>query len=231
MNILKTSSKFWNSSKNSEFIQDLSHWNGKGRFANKSIWEKLGKKHKKLFTTLCEITHTNLPVKNILGWGCGGGLNVLALNKLTLNYYGVDISKPNLQECSRQIKKNKIKNFYPVLIQIEKPEEVCKLIPAPIDFFISTSVYQHFPNKTYGITVTKIAYKLLSKTGIALIHIRYNNSNFELNYSGKDYTKNAIIFTSYGLEEFYKICTTTGFKVLKIIKIPLTLSAYFLLKK
>lgn len=221
---------YWSKSQHDEVTQDLSHWAGKGRWIDKGCWENIGNKHFKMFEIICSLTG-KIPKKSMLEWGPGGGANAVRFSTFFEDYYGVDISEANLLESSNQLKKHKYDKFHSILIQPCKPEECLQNISEPIEFFLSTAVYQHFPSKKYGVSVTEIAYNLLGSGGLAIIQTRYDDGTEAVKSKDRDYNANAIGFTSYRIEEFWETAIQCGFKPLMVNLEPNTNYAYYLLQK
>lgn len=107
-------------------------------------------------------------------------------------FYGVDISKANLDECTRQCERSALRPFRPILIDPEDPESVPQVVDGPLDAFLSTAVYQHFPSKSYGHRVTRIAGELLRPGGVALIQTRYSEGSRRFRPKKRGYKHNAI---------------------------------------
>jgi hypothetical protein len=227
--IIQDSALFWNLSE--LIVQDLSHWQGKGRWENVDSWEEIGRVHLAMFKQFLSITGRNTPVKSMLEWGTGGGANLVSFTKEIEMCYGVDISAPNLDECEKQLHLRSCTNFKRILISVESPCACLSLIESPIDFFLCTAVYQHFPSKEYGIEITKIAYEMLACNGIAIIQIRYEDGEIRYESQHKDYSKNVVVFTSYTIEEFWQIVKNIGFIPVSLYLEPKTNYAYYFLKK
>jgi hypothetical protein len=221
---------FWSKSHNDEGTQDLSHWVGKGRWIDKNSWEDIGNKHFKMFEDICLLTGKK-PKKSMLEWGPGGGANAVRFSMFFDEYFGVDISNANLAECKHQLQIRSFGKFHSILIKPDKPEDCLQSISEPIEFFLSTAVYQHFPGKEYGVLVTETAYKLLVSGGFAIIQIRYDDGEVAFQSKDRDYNINAITFTSYRIEEFWGIAILCGFKPLMVNLEPDSNYAYYLLQK
>jgi hypothetical protein len=227
LKIAKDAGKYWISSKSSEEKRDLSHWRNVGRWEDDQNWLGIGENHFNMFEKLCTMSNVNRDsVKTMIEWGQGGGANAMAFAKHVSEFFGVDISQPNLDECSEQLRASGFDSFCPVLIHAEEPESCIDKINTSVNFFLSTSVFQHFPSRSYGVKVLNIAYQLLKDEGIALIQIRYG-----IPPKTRDYRRNAITFTSYPLDEFWRCCQETGFNPMYISLAPNSDNAYYFLKK
>ena len=229
--IANDAGQYWSKSEESKKIQDLSHWRGAGRW-NEGEWQKIGEHHFTLLKRLCTYSNISLEsVRSMLEWGPGGGSNVVRFSENMSTIYGVDISRSNLDECSRQLEKINFKKFYPVLIPPEDPDSCLNQIKEPVDLFLSTAVFQHFPSKEYGIRIMSVAYELLKPGAVAIIQIRYDNSKRHYHSKKRNYRHNAVTFTSYGLDEFWDICASIKFTPLYIHLESAINYAYYYLRK
>ncbi len=223
--------QYWNASRDTARIKDLSHWRDEGRWVAER-WEALGERHYSLFQRLAPARDDRTPVR-MLEWGPGGGSNVVAFARhLPIEtFYGVDISAANLEECGRQSARSGVGGFEPIEIHPESPEAVTARIPAPLDIFLSTAVYQHFPSKAYGERVTRIASDLLRPAGVALIQTRYDDGSPKYRTKRRDYKSNAITFTSYDVAEFWTLLAATGLVPLAVHLVPDSNYAFYLAVK
>ncbi|NEO40885.1 MAG: class I SAM-dependent methyltransferase [Moorea sp. SIOASIH] len=228
--ISRDAGDFWSRSDKSDRIKDLSHWLGEGRWSDEQRWTRVGQMNLERFEKLCLFANTTRPIRSMIEWGPGGGANAVQFCSEVETFIGVDISEANLAESQRQLESLGFDGFQAISIEAEKPEQVLDHVDSTIDFFLSTSVYQHFPSKDYGVRVTKLAYQLLSDQGVALIQIRYDDGSEKFKPKLRDYHQNAITFTSYHLDEFWDIAMSIGFKPL-CITLGSSCYAYFFLKK
>ncbi len=229
--ITTDASNLWGSSTSDSHVRDLSHWIGEGRWVNEQAWNRIGQMHFEMFKKICLLANVTQPICSMVEWGSGGGANAVRFCSEVTTFYGVDISSANLAECQRQLKMRNFCNFRPVLIDIEEPEQCLRVIESPVDFFISTAVYQHFPSKEYGIHITELAHRLLADGGLALIQIRYNDGFPRLRAKRRNYYKNVVTFAAYGIHEFWQAVQCVGFDPLAVILDPSVCYAYFFLKK
>jgi len=229
--IAADAANFWNSSDNSSRVRDLSHWLGEGRWSDEGAWTYIGQLHFAMFEKLCLLADVARPANSMIEWGPGGGANAIQFCSEVTDFYGIDISAANLAECQRQLEMCGFGGFLPILIDGDTPEQCLELVKSPVDVFLSTAVYQHFPSKEYGVRVTELAHKLLADNGVALIQIRYNDGSERFRPKYRDYHKNVVTFTSYGIVEFWQIVLQVGFSPLAITLGPSVNYAYFFLKK
>lgn len=227
----RDASNFWNGVSDDNKVKEFSHYQGLGRWSNYDAWSNIGLQHLEMLNDLIRYVKYDKPIKNILEWGPGGGANAIHLCNKTENFYGVDISEKNLNECKRQLDIKRYRNFHPIHIDINNPEIVMEEVGLTIDFFISTAVYQHFPSKEYGIKITKLAYDLLRSSSLAILQIRYDDNTNKFKSKKNNYVKNAIYFTSYKIDEFWNITQSIGFTPLYVKLNPEVNYAYFFLSK
>jgi cyclopropane fatty-acyl-phospholipid synthase-like methyltransferase len=208
---------FWNMASH-EVIRELSHWAGAELFQNSDVWDNIGKRHFSFYRELCSLAGRTRPVRRILEWGPGGGANATAFAQEVDTFVAVDISEPNLEECIRQMARVGFiaeKKFVPVFFDISSPESVLDMVDEPVDFFLSTAVFQHFPSKSYGERVTRTAFELLAPGGIAIIQTREDDGSEDRRPKTENYVKNFASFTTYQPGEYRAIAENIGFSVLK----------------
>lgn len=197
---------FWNVKH--EAIADLSHWRGIGRWVNEQNWVKIGTDNFTRFKQLCRLVERNeIDIETMLEWGVGGGANAIAFCRIAEIFYGVDISHNSLLECQKQLSLLGYNNFRPIEIEIDRP---CLTKIEPVDFIISTSCFQHFPSKEYGINIVQIISSLLKNNGLSIIQIRFDDGSEKYAPRKEDYFRNAVVFTSYKIDEFWKALIENG---------------------
>lgn len=228
--------RIWDNNEKEEYRQDNSHYRGVGRWADDEKWMAIGKRSLRIINSMLHFYGHEADYwtqdRFMLEWGPGGGANAFAFRNLVKKYYGVDISRDNLAEATRVTRAEGAQSFEPVLLS-EKITEVQALVDKPLDIFLSTAVFQHFPSKDYGIEVLKCVHSLLSSNGICLVQIRFDNGNprFRPNTRLEDYETRHISATSYGLDEFYSIVNQIGFDDIYIRDLAGSNYATFCFKK
>jgi cyclopropane fatty-acyl-phospholipid synthase-like methyltransferase len=159
----------------------------------------------------------------VLEWGPGGGSNLHALAPHATVLYGVDISQQNLQETERVLRMQHPQvDFHAILLR-ENPAEVLERVLQPVDIFVSTAVFQHFPSQQYGADVLNVVGRLCAKGCVGLIQIRFDNGNPK--YTSKDfaeYERLHITATSYELSAFWDLCRAAGLRPVSIFDINTT---------
>ncbi len=218
----------WNASATNGQVRDLSHWRGQGRWANDQAWLELGRNSFQHFVAVLRVFIPELAAQlegwsgeeplfpgTMLEWGPGGGSNVLALAPLFDRYYGVDISEPNLTEASRQAAGSGIDGFIPVHLE-GIPANIEAHIQQPVDLFLSTAVFQHFPSKQYGVDVLETIWNVMAPGALGMVQIRYDDGREQYLPKDGDYASQYVTYTSYGLHEFRQILEDENFEVMDI---------------
>jgi len=221
---------YWSESHDEEFLRDQSHWLGHGRYNDEGLWRRIGQRHHQMVETLCRFSGRQKPIRHMVEWGPGGGANAVAFAPELASFTGVDISRPNLQQCQQQLASEGFDNFHGIAIDPTAPETVLGECQQPCDLFLCTAVYQHFPSKQYGERVTNLAARLLNRDGVALIQIRYDDGKRKFRAKTRDYKANATFFTSYAIDEFWTVAESAGFEPLAVRLNPQANYAYYFLK-
>lgn len=228
--IARQAAIYWGLSSGIDTIRDLSHWAGEGRWANEEAWKAIGELHFQIYEQMCQMTGRDVAIQSMLEWGPGGGANATRFADHCQQFYGVDISEANLKECGRQLGEREV-DYQSLLIDVANPESVGDAVTTPLDFFLCTAVYQHFPSRSYGQRVTKTAHSMLKEGALALIQIRYDNGKKKIGPKVGGYAKNAIHYTTYRQKEFSSLVQRAGFEILDILIDPEPSYAFYLLQK
>ena len=201
-------------------FEDYSHWLGFGPWKDRDRWLKLGQAHFGMFERLCLVTGTRRPVRRIVEWGSGGGANAIHFIREAEEFCGVEISDASLKECQRVLSAAGYQGFVPVLIRADAPEQALTSAGTGFDFFLSTYVFETLPTRSYGERVLRVALGLLRPGGLALVQIRYDDGSSRGAQQKLDYFRHAYRFTSYRVEEFWKIAAAVGFRPEYVTLIP-----------
>jgi SAM-dependent methyltransferase len=216
----KDSGLYWNEGdKHGIDLKDYSHWRDHGPFKD-GRWEALGRLQYQMFEKLVTFAAVERPIGSAIEWGCGGGMNAVHYVGEVNRFYGIDISRANLEECDRQMRSRGFVGFRPILIEPEKPEDALEKVKEKCRFFLCTFVYECLPGVEYANRVTKIAHDLLVPGGLAMIQIRYYNGLSQTRPKRANYFKNATRFTSYPIDEFWILSERIGFEPLYVVLVP-----------
>jgi hypothetical protein len=206
----------WERHENEEWRQEQSHYRGVGRWSDDTAWTNIGRGTIKRLHYLARFLNRDFPdAPVVLEWGPGGGSNLHGFRNAARRYFGVDISQQNLNEATRMIhaEADKSVEFNPVLLD-GRPETVLDEIDEPVDLFLSTAVFQHFPNKEYGEHVLQVIRGACTAGAMGIIQIRFDNGNPK--YKGiesvEEYHANHIRANSYSLDDFWTRCAKVGFQ-------------------
>jgi hypothetical protein len=208
----------WESHEDEVYRQDQSHWRGVGRW-NHQRWTELGQA---VVQRVADLHHAarrewdpdDRPV--LLEWGPGGGANLHALAGRVGTMYGVDISAKNLEETTRVLGEIPHHGFVPVLLDGD-PDTVVAAIDRPVDLFLSTAVFQHFPSPEYGAEVLRAVREVMAPGGLGYIQIRYDDGTERYRpKSVAEYRKRHITATSYSFSAFWNLLDDSGFRPLAI---------------
>jgi SAM-dependent methyltransferase len=234
--LIRDSQTYWNDPSN-RHLKQYSHWRGVGRFAEDSLWLGLGRKHLRLYEGFARAVGLKRPLKRVVEWGCGGGMNAVHFGRLADEFFGVDISSASLEECERQMTAVGLHNFRPILIDAANPEAALDRVQGHCDLFLSTYVFELLPSPEYGVRILRIADEMLAAGGVSMIQIKYNDGSAKTKSRTWAYAKNLAWNATYRVEEFWQAaegCGLTPKLVSLLPRQPLVNDqnyAYFLLQK
>ena len=98
----------------------------------------------------------------------------------------------------------------------DDPSTVADAIHEPIELFVSTAVFQHFPTREYGGDVLRVVAKLLAPGALGCVQIRYDDGTPKYLQKEDDYFARHVTFTSYQLDEFWDLIKSVGLRPLDI---------------
>ncbi len=205
----------WNDHPNDEYRHDQSHWRNQGRWDADS-WSAIGRSTLESVRAAAMMLGRSVPTGPLLEWGPGGGTNLVAFSATSSKLYGVDVSTNNLDEAGRVLGElDHPPPFVPIVVGSD-PTAVADEIDEPVDVFVSTAVFQHFPSREYGGDVLRTVARTLSPQAIGMIQIRYDNGSPKYQQKNADYKRQHITFTSYPLDEFWDLLLAVGLRPLAI---------------
>ncbi len=234
--LIGDSQTYWNYPADGSLKQN-SHWRGVGIFADDTRWLALGREHLKFYEEFARVVDLKHPLRRIVEWGCGGGMNAVHFGHLADEFCGVDISSSSLEECGRQMETAGLHNFTPILVEAGEPEAALTWMRGPCDVFISTYVFELLPTPEYGIRILRIAHEMLAVGGIAMIQIKYSEGTVKTRSRAWAYARNLAWNATYRIEEFWRGAQECGLTPRMVIlqpQQPLVNDrnyAYFLLQK
>ncbi|MDW9551607.1 MULTISPECIES: methyltransferase domain-containing protein [Sinorhizobium] len=217
----------WNDKDDEKYRQDVCHYRGIGRWADDTLWRGIGQSSLEKIQFLWRLldrSKDSLRDLVVLEWGPGGGANAYGLQGISRRYYGVDISEKNLAECQRLMREEGRPDYVVPVLLDGSPLEIIDRVADPVNIFLSTAVFQHFPSKEYGFEVLKALRAVCTKGAAGFIQIRFDNGNTK--YRGIDnideYATRHITATSYQLDQFWVGIQGAGFRPLSINALGLT---------
>lgn len=208
----------WEDHLDEDYRRDQSHWRGQGRWDDEH-WLGIGRRSRLRIARLYQAAGRDLDVAKpqaLLEWGPGGGSNLLALAGDASTLFAVDISKKNLEESGRVLREVPGTTFVPIHL-VAEPDTVVPEITTPIDLFLSTAVFQHFPSPEYGHKVLEVAHRVMAPHALGYVQIRFDNGNPK--YAPKpleNYREKHITANSYELSQFWDLLVATGFQPIQI---------------
>ncbi len=224
----------WQDHADEKYRSDMSHWRGAGRWADIELWERIGKDRLVQVKELLQRVHAEPKTDGLrlLEWGPGGGSNLLASSSIASDLYAVDISQKNLDESGRILKGANFDRYHPILLEGSISDAV-GAIDHPIDVFLSTAVFQHFPSKQYGLDVLQAVSSKMPSGACGIVQIRYDNGNPKFApKSVAEYSRGHITATSYAIDEFWDALVGAKFVPLEVRDINSRINyATFLFKK
>jgi len=219
--LIEADQRYWSGGhKDGRPFEDYSHWRGFGPWQDRERWLRLGRVHFEMFERLCLVTGIPRPVRRVVEWGSGGGANAVHFVREAEEFCGIEISEASLGECRRVLEEAGFRGFKPVLIQAESPEQALDLAGGGFDFFICTYVFESLPTRAYGERVLRVALDLLRPGGLALVQIRYDDGTPRSAQQKLDYDRHVYRFTSYRVEDFWKIAAAAGFRPEYVTLVP-----------
>jgi len=209
----------WVNSSDLDHQDAISHIRGKGIYKDLAKWESLGKRNLPQIKQGFSFLDRKMGPMIIAEWGVGGGSNINALIPYIKKYIGIDISLRSLEASQAVAEENNI-TFTPILIE-ENPQFVLESIHDPVDLFLSTAVFQHFPSKEYAMEVLQIIAQALKVNGVGVIQIRYDNGEeaYKPIENIDEYKVKHMRATSFMLDEFWKALLSVSLQPLYISNI------------
>lgn len=209
MKLMEDSQRFWDSTEKNLVRRDYAHWLGFKRWKKRKAWEQIGKDNWDRFLQCLERTgmaHCRNAFRTMVNWGVGGGSDIPAFCNHFRVMYGIDCSRPTLEEAKKQAE------WYGFGARfIPRPIEVWSIFDAlpiePVDFLLSTATYQHFPSKEYALEVTNLCRRVMRPGSIGVIQIRIDDGSkfYAQKFSAYGRGKNSIRFTSFTVPQFVEV--------------------------
>jgi len=230
------SQQYW-TGKIDDLLGQNSHWRGHGIFKNDALWLAVGRQQLEIYHELARVAGHSGRVNRMVEWGCGGGAMAVHFAREADHYYGIDVSRPSLDECARQLSAEQIPGFAPILIDVTRPEDALERITADVDVVISFYVFELIPTPEYGARLLDVICQLLRPGGLAMIQVKYATLHWRTAPRPRDYAGNLAHNTTYRIEEFWELAQAHSLtpRAVKLVPQDKIVSdvryAYFLLQK
>ena len=195
------------------------HWRGAGMFADDAAWLAVGRAHFELFEQFARMVGFARPVRHVIEWGCGGGANAVHFAREAEWFTGVDVSPAALKECERQLLREGLANFTPVLTAVADPEGAA----APLrqcDLFLCTYVFELLPTPEHGERLLRVARNLLRPGGMAFVQVKYATQDVRTLPRRAGYRRNPANMSTYRLEEFWNLAVDACFQPKAVTLVP-----------
>ena len=220
--LAEAANRFWNDHTSAAAAPraEQSHWRGAGCFADDGLWLRLGREHLDLLQAA--LHRHGLPVQadRVVEWGCGGGMNAVHFARGASAYYGVDIARASLEECGRQLAREGMAGYAPVLVDARSPQDAVRAVGEPCDLFVCTYVFELLPSEAHALALLDIAYAMLRPGGVALLQVRIRAVGLGSRSRPWDYAANMAHNVTFTRQGFSAACTARGFRVLEVLDKP-----------
>ncbi|OXM70718.1 SAM-dependent methyltransferase [Amycolatopsis sp. KNN50.9b] len=200
--------------------KDNSHWADAPVFGEKVPWQEIGRRHLDMFRRGARMAGFDRPWERVVEWGCGGGANAVHFAPHAREFIGVDISTESLLECEKQVKSVCDTPFRAVAIDVPRPESVLREVPEPCDVFLCLYVFEVLPTPEYGERILRLAHRMLSPGGLALIQIKYDEGRWVTRPRRRSYRTGPSQMTTYAIPEFWQLAARVGFRPEAIELVP-----------
>ncbi len=197
-----------------------SHWRGASAFESDDDWLSVGADHVELTRRLAP--HALDPRPNalrILEWGAGGGANAVHFAPLADEFIAVEISAESLDECARQVASVCATPFQSVRAELDHPEGVVAEVDG-CELFLCFYVLELVPSREYGLRLLRIAHRLLTPGGTAIVQVKYSTADKRTRSHVRRYRRNLSNMTTYAIDEFWIQAERCGFVPRTVALVP-----------
>jgi SAM-dependent methyltransferase len=231
---LDDADEYWSEAGTEKWRSD-SHWRGASAFGSDDDWLAVGADHVELTRRLAPGVLDRDPAPRILEWGVGGGANAVHFAPLAAEFIAVDIVQKSLDESGRQVRATCDTSYRPMLADIAHPEGIAADNLGVCDLFLCFYVLELVPSEEYGLRLVRIAQRLLSPGGVAIVQIKYSTADRRTRSHSRRYRRNLGSMTSYAIDEFWVAAERCGFAPRTVALVPKNRLderyAYFALEK
>jgi predicted TPR repeat methyltransferase len=214
----QAANRFWNDFSDLARAQEA-HWRGHGAFADDAVWLRLGQDHFQLLQQALQRHGLEKQAQHVVEWGCGGGMNAVHFGRGAKTYHGVDIAASTLAECGRQMQRERLAGFVPVLVDANQARAALPQIGNQADLFICTYLFELLTSDAHALELLDIAHAVLRPGGVALVHIRCSSGVLGRSRPW-DYAQNMAHNVTFSVDQFRQVCKAAGFQVLEVVARP-----------
>lgn len=146
-------------------------------------------------------------------------MNAVHFGRGAKTYHGVDIAASTLAECGRQMQRERLAGFVPVLVDANQARAALPQIGNQADLFICTYLFELLPSEAHALELLDIAHAVLRPGGVALVHIRCSSGVLGRSRPW-DYAQNMAHNVTFSVDQFRQVCKAAGFQVLEVVARP-----------
>ncbi|MGY1769697.1 class I SAM-dependent methyltransferase [Blastococcus sp. SYSU D00813] len=190
--------------------QSDAHWRTESAFAGNDLWPEIGRRHLTMFERGTRTVRFDRPWGRVLEWGCGGGANAVHFAPRADEFIGVDVSAETLSRCGSEVAAVSDTPWRPVRIAVDDPEAALDEVDR-CDVWLSFYVFELIPSPEYGERLLRIAHRMLTPGGLALIQVKYSDGRWLTRPRRRSYRSGLASMTTYGIDEFWRLAQRCGF--------------------
>ena len=220
--LAEAANRFWNDHASADAAPraEQSHWRGAGCFADDALWLRLGREHLELLQAALRRHGLALQAERVVEWGCGGGMNAVHFARGARAFYGIDIARASLDECGRQLAREGLAGYVPVLVDAGRPRDALPAVGEACDLFLCIYVFELLPSEAHALALLDIAHAMLRPGGVALLQVRIRAGGLGGKSRPWDYAANMAHNVTFTQAGFSAACVARGFRVLEVLEKP-----------
>jgi SAM-dependent methyltransferase len=212
--------RYWTGAPGGDVPPQNFHWRGSGMFEDDAVWLAVGRQHFELFEAFARMVGFARPAGRVIEWGCGGGANAVHFARDAGEFVGVDVSRPALDECGRQLAREGLGNFVPVLVDVADPGPVVRRFAGRCDLFLCTYVFELLPSEAHGARLLGAARDLLRPGGMALVQVKYATGDLRTRSRRWAYARDVANMTTYRVDAFWALAQAAGLTPRAVTLVP-----------
>ena len=173
-------------------------------------WEQIGLHHREMYADFARTIGVVPQGARVLEWGAGGGANAVAFAPMAEEFIAVDVSRPSLEECGRQVAAVCDTTYTPVLVGVDSPEDALAEVQSGVDLFLCLYVLEVLPSKGHVQRVMEVAAQLLRPGGSAMVQIKSQTGSLLTWPRTWNYERQVSAMTSFPIHEFWELSGRWG---------------------